>query len=225
MTMSAAFPMSDRHAQLIWFDPGETTGVVVLAVRPSWLAGEGNPTWEGLGRKITARWFGQIGRDARIVDAHGRAKKAAGKVVKSPTGQALGRPPTSTMAQEIEMVRECEALLDLWQEAAWGYEGYVARAGNSMLSHEAWAPVRVFSRLEYVEMVYGARQRVPFVQLSSMAKTTATDDRLKAAGLYQPGMSHATDAARHAATFLRAARNDSELRALAWPRLFKSAAA
>jgi hypothetical protein len=61
------------------------------------------------------------------------------------------------------------------------------------------------------------KMRAPFVQNASMAKSTATDERLKDAGLYRPGMLHAVDAMRHATTFLRRARADSKLREKAFP--------
>lgn len=212
--MAAQFPRSDRHAQLVWFDPGSTTGLVALCVRPAWLEGAGEPSWAGLNKAVRTRWFGQVGREARIVD-DGRARRPLGKVVVvERRGDRTGR-----VDAETEMIRQCEELLDIWLDAAWGYEDFQLRVLGADPS-----PIRVFSALRYVEAVHGERRRQPFVQSASMAKSTATDERLRMAGLYVPGMPHATDAARHAATFLRKARADALLRHMAWPRLFRQPA-
>ena len=216
--MSVEFEKSQRHAQLVWFDPGATTGIVALSIRPRWLAGAGDPTWAGLGRMITTSWFGQVGRNPRVV-VDGKAKAPGGRVVQVGRARAVHSERPATAVEEREMIRQCEDLLDLWLDAAWGYEDFVPRLGMPVGS-DYLSPVRVFSALSYIETQHGERAREPFVQSASMAKTTASDERLKAARLYRPGLPHATDAARHAATFLRRCRQDEDLRAMAWPRLF-----
>lgn len=231
---------SARHAQLVWFDPGVTTGIFVCSVRPSWLGGNGEPTWLGLRKALTMTWFGQVGRLPRIwsedtdrakVPGDGHTAMRRGKggnglgagvgTILSGRGRYGGGPVSEHLRNETEQVIQCQALLDLWADAAWGYEDFVPGSANQ--SREFLAPVRIFARLEASEIVYGERGRVPFVQSPAMAKTTATDERMKAAGLYRPGLPHATDAARHAATFLRRARGDAALSHAAWPRIFKSA--
>lgn len=215
------------HATLIWVDPGASTGLCVLNVRPSWLAGEGPPTWDGLRRSIRNAWFGQVGRDARAwVD--GAAVKMDGRRVVDPPGHgkmalAAAAQRESVLASvntypglltEVLAVDQCVDLLATWPRAAWGYESFQLRMLGADLS-----PVRMLSKIEHAEMRYG-KGRPPYLQTASMAKTTATDERMKTAGLYRAGMQHATDAGRHAATFLRRARADAHLRAEAWPRLF-----
>jgi hypothetical protein len=51
----------------------------------------------------------------------------------------------------------------------------------------------------------------------TIAKSTATDDRLEAWGLYTAGSPHVRDATRHAVVALRRARSSAELRASMWP--------
>jgi hypothetical protein len=64
-----------------------------------------------------------------------------------------------------------------------------------------WQPdaLHIIGGLRYVCWRHG----VPLVlQEPAQAKTFATDDRLKAAGFYVPGMGHANDAARHLLRYL-----------------------
>lgn len=51
----------------------------------------------------------------------------------------------------------------------------------------------------------------PVWQMPSMAKTTATDDRLKRWGLWQSGKPHANDAIRHGVVALRRAARDPKV--------------
>lgn len=228
-----------RACQLVWFDPGGTTGMFVASLRPGWLDGRGDPGWAGLRRAITYTWAGQVGAHARVW-VGGRAEPVPNGLAVEGTelpvrlrqvGGRRGRRPLVGSAvldpaqrAELVQVAQCVELLDLWPDACWGYEDFVPRGGNAMgaSSRDFLSPVRLFSALTHTEIAYGERGRVPFVQSASMAKTTATDERLKEAGLYRPGMPHATDAARHVATFIRRARADRALREAAWPRVFKS---
>lgn len=129
-----------------------------------------------------------------------------------------GAEPTTILCNEIEVVRDCQNMLDNYPDAAWGYEDFILRQMNQ--TREFIAPVRLFSMLAYSEIIHGLSGRIPFVQSASTAKATATDERLQEAGLYRAGMPHATDAMRHATTFLRRCRADAEIRAQAWPLLF-----
>jgi hypothetical protein len=54
----------------------------------------------------------------------------------------------------------------------------------------------------------------------TMAKSTATDDRLKAWGLYTKGSDHIRDATRHAITGLRRAKQSVEFRDRLWPNAY-----
>jgi hypothetical protein len=188
MTMSADFTVPARHAQLIWLDPGSTTGMVALSVRPSWLEGQGDPSWEGLRKALTRVWHGQTGRDPRTVEARtGRARRTE-TVVRGAQGHSRvkvkrrqGDDVPRAIAEELSTLSQCEALLDLWPEAVWGYEEFTPRL-NVPTGPDYLAPVRISAALRYVEMVYGESRRTPFVQTASMAMTTATDARLDLAG-------------------------------------------
>lgn len=48
-------------------------------------------------------------------------------------------------------------------------------------------------------------------QMPAMAKTTATDERMRAWGLWQPGKPHANDAIRHGVVALRRAARDPKI--------------
>lgn len=210
-------------ATLIWVDPGSTTGLCVVNVRPSWLAGEGEPTFEGLRRAIRNAWFGQVGRDARAWVDGGAVKMNGHRVVAQPENRKSPVNPDSVLASikgfpglltQAMVIDQCVDLLAAWPRAAWGYESFQLRQLGVDLS-----PVEVLSSVTHAELRYG-KGRAPYQQTASQAKVTATDDRLKMAGLYRPGLPHAVDAARHAVVFLRRARVDPDLRADAWPRLF-----
>jgi hypothetical protein len=43
-------------------DPGTTSGVLVVSVKPAWLKGQGAATWEGLGNAVVFRAAYQVGR-------------------------------------------------------------------------------------------------------------------------------------------------------------------
>lgn len=235
-----------KLADLVWFDPGLTSGICAVSIHPAWLAGKGKSDFETLNRAIKHRWFCQVGQNAREWDdANHRAvypkdtaaflqiagKKgpvrssrtpevAAGGIEQVLSGEGAfgGGDLTYIQSTEVKQVIEMQNLLENWPEAAWGYEDFIPRTQDR--KRETLSPVRVFSMLTFSELVRGTRARVPFAQLPSLAKSTATDERIKAAGLYRAGMPHATDAARHCATFLRRCRADEDLRAQAWPTLF-----
>lgn len=240
------------YADLVWFDPGVTTGVAVVSISPKWLNGKGTSDFATMKKAIKQSWFCQIGVNAREWDEKnfrardprsipgrsdrflqiskgsgpiraghaGNGEISAGGIeaVLSGEGAFGGGDLTFNQFNEIKQTVEMQNLLELWPDAAWGYEDFILRTNDR--SNDTISPVRLFSMITFSELVRGSRARVPFRQQPSMAKTTATDARIKAAGLYRAGMPHATDAARHCATFFRRARADKELRAQAWPELF-----
>lgn len=180
-------------AQLVWFDPGGVSGWAAVTVSAGWLAGGGSASWEGLRAALRTVSWGQIGN---------------GTV----GGEMLGE-------DELANIAGCDAVLQDWPDAAWGYEDFVVGSFNS--GRDFLAPVRIFSALVYADLVRnGPGGRRPFRQSAANAKTAATNDRMKMAGLYKPGAGHATDALRHVALFLRRARASLELREEAWPELF-----
>jgi hypothetical protein len=203
-------------ASLVWFDPGETTGVAVLSIDPRWLAGNGPADWEGLGRAVKTRWFAEIGAEPRWWD--GRGSHADEIALELPERIACGPEISRPAAIELSQIYQARAILDDWPKAAWGYEDYhpESMAGAQKV---ALSPMRFFSTLAFGAIMDDDRPRVPFVQNRSM-KFSASDSRLQSAKLYAPGMKHATDAARHAAIFFRAARKELAVRSLAWPKLF-----
>lgn len=235
-----------KTCDLVWFDPGSTTGICAVSISPKWLAGKGKSDFETINRAIKHRWHAQVGQYAREWDEAGhkavipnesrylQISKGCGPVrsSRSPDGGMAGGIEavlagegnygggdiTFSQSNEVKQVIEMQNLLEIWPDAAWGYEDFILRTNNR--SRETLSPVRVFSMLTFSELVRGSRARVPFNQSASLAKTTATDERIKAAGLYRAGMPHATDAARHVATFLRRARMSEDLRAQAWPAIF-----
>lgn len=212
-------------ATLVWYDPGATSGIVVLGVDARWVAGRGPATWEGLGRAVKHRWFLQVGADARVWDDDAeRAKKVSDTMRVVPTlakkgvkevvrfERIEGYPDVHRLALGID---QCVDVLRAHPGAAWGHESFQLRIMAADLT-----PVTVIGALTHAELRYGPG-RVPYRQTASLAKTTATDARLKLAGLYRAGLPHSVDATRHACVFLRKARADAWLRAEAWPSLYK----
>lgn len=78
------------------------------------------------------------------------------------------------------------------------------------------SPVRVNAKIDYAIHLGRAGDSRLTIQNRQIAKTTATDDRLKAWGLYVRGEEHARDAMRHAVTALRRAKASAEVRSDMW---------
>lgn len=114
-------------------------------------------------------------------------------------------------------VAELVGLLRSWEGAAVVIESFILRQQRKDAS--LLSPVRVTAALS--QWLWQQR-RSYFVQQPSLAKTTATDDRMKMWGLYHRSgaQKHARDADRHAITFLRRCKADPKLRHLAYPHLF-----
>ena len=121
---------------------------------------------------------------------------------------------------EIKQVMRIQETLEMWPEAAIVIEDFIVRKPNQ--SREFLSPVRMASMITFSELTVGSRGRTPFMQSSSLAMTTATDERLRMCGLYRAGLIHGNDAARHVSTFLRECRKDQDTRAAAFPHLFKA---
>lgn len=116
---------------------------------------------------------------------------------------------------EHKQVDEIEDMLDLWPGAAVVREDFILRTQNK--NKEVLSPVRLGFAIDH--LLY-ARNRQAFLQQPSLAKSTATDDRLKSWGLYRPGSEHARDATRHAITFARRVKDNKAMLRAAWPHLF-----
>lgn len=232
---------------LLAVDPGTTTGLVVVSIDPRWLKGQGPASWDGMAAAMRSKVAYQIGREPRHFDIDtGRSTLlddpdewllpilAEQPLIDPEDGGALtnaqfysvlsGEPsevPRGDLnfvdAGEVVQVRQVAGLLDNYPSAALVIEDFQLRTSSK--DREALSADRLRLAIMAEEILHGGG-RVPFLQTPSDAKTTVTDDRLRRAGLYFPGMDHARDAGRHAALFFREARKYEALRAQAWPRHF-----
>ena len=209
-------PLPPSSAQLIWFDPGSTTGVCLINADPAWLRGEGRGNLAGLKAAIYNAEHIQLGRYPRNTED-----------IASPTTYAGGYydlapfAGSSIRSGDVEELVSLVGGLDILARhpfAAWGYEDFTVRKIDA--THSFLSPARVGSSLRDAMMLCSP-PRIPFRQDPS-DMVALPDERMQALGLYRRGMPHATDAARHAALFLRRARQSEELRAEAWPHLFTS---
>lgn len=83
---------------------------------------------------------------------------------------------------------------------------------------EALSPVRLGAALSYAVHLGKAGDSHIVFQGRSLAKSTATDERLKAWGMYTVGSDHERDATRHAITALRRAKANPAFRDDLWAR-------
>jgi hypothetical protein len=232
---------------VIAIDPGETTGIVIVTVDTRWLRGLGEPSYDAMGRAIKSRAAYQVGRDTkawlpgderarrmgpdelneRMLPVYGgmevpmeqTAMRSETRFVAVLEGEwpAKGEPIRSHDAAEVIQIRQIAGLLSNYESAAIVIEDFNLR--TQVTGREVTSPDRLRLAVTANEILHG-EGRTPFLQQPSYAKTTATDERLKRAGMYLPGMVHATDAARHALTFLRDARQAEHIRHHAWPHRF-----
>lgn len=140
-------------------------------------------------------------------------------VLKSMTHTAHGQIGGNENQQAVALGE----LIAAWPGCALVIESFTLRKFTK--GAELLSPVRIISKMDLiVHMGLCGVEHHPRVwyQESSLAKRTATDDRLKAWGLYQRegGLEHARDADRHAITFLRRASASKQLRHGAWPDSF-----
>jgi len=82
-------------------------------------------------------------------------------------------------------------------------------------SEEYLSPVHVGDRIAFCHETKYVINTF-FWQSASDVMKTAPDSRLKLWNLYQPGPDHMKDSTRHVVTFLRRAREDTQLRDAAW---------
>lgn len=232
-----------RTVTVLAVDPGSTTGVVIVTIDASWVRGLGVASWDGLGAVVRAKTAYQLGREPKtfnldtdrttqldrermddltlpilagqpLVEADNGRKFANFYAIIEGDGPAGGGELSMMDANEIVTVRQIAGLLDNYPTSALVIEDFSLR--TPVRGREVTSPDRLRLSITANEVLHG-EGRTPFLQQPAYAKTTATDERLKRAGLYFPGMPHATDAARHAVTFLREARQHESVRALAWP--------
>lgn len=132
-------------------------------------------------------------------------------------GEGRGGDMNTVDAGEVLQVRQIAGLLDNHPDAALVFEDFVLLRLNS--SREFLSSPRLRLAVEAEEILHGSG-RVPFLQKPADAIGTVTDDRLRKAGLWFPGMEHARDAGRHAVMFFRECRRSEDLRTQAFPRHF-----
>jgi len=231
---------------ILAIDPGETTGIAVLSLNPRWLRGVGAPTWEGLGSAVISRYAVQVGRDPKTFDTGiGKTAKSTNELLEAHHLPVMGSQPledepdfdarffailrdewaasggdlTMLDANEIRQLRQIQGLLEIYPKAALVVESFQLRQMSQ--DPVLLSPERMRFAITSNEVLHGSVGRLPVLQSSSYAMTTATDERLNRARLYMPGMKHATDAMRHATTFARDCRKDEATRARAFPRHFK----
>jgi hypothetical protein len=235
-----------RTVSVLAVDPGSTSGLVVVSVQASWVRGSGPATWAGLGAAIATKVGYQIGRQPRSFDPMegytapprdiihddellpvlaGQPLLDGSRTVRNDRFAALmagervfSGPALSLIdAGEVAQLRQIAGLLSNFSTAALVIEDFTLR--TAVRSREVTSPDRLRLAVTAHEALIG-EGRTPFLQQPAYAKTTATDDRLKAAGLHFPGSPHINDAARHALVFLRDARQKEAIRAAAWPNHF-----
>lgn len=128
---------------------------------------------------------------------------------------------------ENQMTSQVLELFDLWEDAAVGVERFHLRQMAVELS-----PVRITAKVEYAlwltekwaaeeEERHVGRGRMVFKQEPSLAKRTLSDDLMRELGFWVPGKDHKRDAIKHCYTFLQRAQEMPNLRATAWPALFR----
>jgi hypothetical protein len=144
-------------------------------------------------------------------------EKVLGNITTHLHGELSSNVQGNSNIGEAVCVDDLWEFIDAWPQAAIVIEDFVIR--NNDRSRQFLSPVRITAQLEWLCWKY---QRKHFRQTPADAKTTVSDDRLKAWRLYESegGLGHARDADRHAILFLRRAKQDEHLRAMAWPHLY-----
>lgn len=113
---------------------------------------------------------------------------------------------------EHEQVDAILEMLDLWDGAAAVFEDFHLRTLAAELS-----PVTITHTVSWVLSRQFDPARSMFLQMPSMAMSTATNERLNRWKLYRrDGQEHARDATRHAVTFLRRTKQQATLRLAAF---------
>jgi hypothetical protein len=140
--------------------------------------------------------------------------RAPGEIIEWDFGQFYG--PFEDQTHEIaRLARETQSL-DYKIGPALIVEGFDIMPSNPTTDQELLSPVVIAAQLQYAKYRGELSDARIVVQGRTMAMSTATDQRLKAWGLYHPGAEHARDATRHAITFIRRAKDKPELRDEAW---------
>lgn len=188
-------PLVSRHDEpedtspalvVLAFDPGETTGWSVWRAPIETLCTQGTP-------KTLAR-----------------CKWALGQIRPADADLRRGEGDSATVDRMLEVGR-------------WSYEEFVHEDDEFVLVREGFtlrmmsmdpnllAPVRVNAIFKDRMRAAGNPYQM-YEQQPGEAKRVVTDQRLRAWGVYRPGMEHARDAERHAILFLRRVASTPALR-------------
>lgn len=220
--------MSNEILHVIGFDPGESTGFVVLGIKADDLM---YPHTE-LHSKVVTLAAGTI----NCHDAEGQ-------------GLAVRKHAGLNMFGENTGITQMISVVDSFRTAAIVVEDFIPDFRKMDKARHTLSPVRLMAGFSYGlsvawedwrENAFGSVERNLFdtlglgeerifVQNRSLAKTTCTDERLVNWGLNLKGESrHARDAMKHAFYFLKSAHNlrnqvesSAEIRHLAWPHVFE----
>lgn len=89
--------------------------------------------------------------------------------------------------------------------------------GSPLSDPEVYSPVRIAAKLKLLHHMHMTGDARFLMQSRTMAKKTATDERLKAWGYWVPSShEHERDATRHAITALRRAKQKKVIREKLW---------
>ena len=198
----AALVRACKQLTVVAFDPGGTTGWSVMTIDHADLTSPKAPVHEGL-----RYWFqGQVDCGSQSGNAGDSATANDYDLGISETGEAAG-------------AAICENIVGANIAACGGpvavvIEDFIIDPDRMNRGRDFLLPVRIQNRIE--QLLWESRSTTLHIQQPSFAKTTVTDARLKAWGLWHEGHSsrHARDADRHALTFLRTLRQkQSRIRA------------
>lgn len=178
-----------HKATVIALDPGGTTGWSVMSVHAEALYDPEVPLLDN----ILFWQHGQIDCGSKTGN---RGVSGMGDIEDgvSTSGEAAG-------------VNEIISLIRAWPGAIVVIEDFVVRQFNA--SRDFLAPVRITAAVN--QYMYN-QNRAVFFQQPSLAKSSATDERLRIWGLYERsgGLQHARDADRHAVTFLKRIKSNAQ---------------
>jgi hypothetical protein len=198
-----------QNAIVIAIDPGGTTGWSLMSFHPDVFSADGKANKVDWRRNLEVWRHGQV-------DCGSLRGNLDVEIGGSPIHEGI------SAAGEAAGCNELIGLLRAWPGAAVVIESFFLREFSK--NQDLLSPQRITSVLNYD--LWFHQRPTAFAQQPALAKTYATDEKLKAWKLYERfgGMGHARDADRHAVTFvqrcLQPGKKAAELTAAAWPHLY-----
>ncbi len=211
-------------ACVISLDPGGTTGWSLMEVHPEALSDLPEHRSVALLKNVLRWQHGQI--DCGSVkgnlgeDPFSESLAAGGRTGRQRPRDVVGGVSTTG---ENAGIGEILGLIRAYPHAAVVMEDFILDPSRFNTGRDLLSPVRIISAVSFDLWLQG---RSFYVQMPSLAKSTAGDEQLKAWGFYERlgGKNHARDADRHSLTFLkRASELSAKGRALrigAWNELY-----